>query len=174
MAKGKNRSASNRVYTKKKKNERDRLQPNYYPSNHAKRQETRRSKFQLLRQIISEKLGVPSDCRLYFLKKHDVNNLPKSNRIQIKSGSSVILDADTWKVIQVNRFLPFSKMTIEKKNELDFVVTKIHEHTLARSLVTVCSSTKGIDDFGEMRSAGFRCGSDKGRKFGKSWYDSCQ
>lgn len=163
----KRRSASSQDYQKKRRAERERFQPNYHPPNHAKRPEMRASTFNALRQAISDKLGVPSDCRLYFLKKHEMDNLPETPRIQIKFGNSVILDADTWKVIQVNRFLPFSEMTEEKKNELEFVISKIYEHTLARPIVTICSSIQGIDDPGEMRSAGFRPGSDKGRTFGE-------
>ncbi|KAH9807047.1 hypothetical protein DFH28DRAFT_1140590 [Melampsora americana] len=138
-----NRSTSSRAAQKRARKERKRFQPNYYPPNHAKRPNLRASTFNILRQAISDKLGVPSDCRLYFLKKHEMHNLPETARIQIHLGNSVILDADTWKVIQVNRFLPFSEMTQAKKNELDFVISKIYEHTLARSEVTICGSTQG-------------------------------
>ncbi|EGG03614.1 uncharacterized protein MELLADRAFT_90014 [Melampsora larici-populina 98AG31] len=169
MTKGKpkkNRSASSQKYSKMKKNQRNRYKPNYYPINHANRKEERETDYEELRQIISEEFGVPTDCRLYFLKKHDIKNLPDRPRIRITFGNSVILDADTWEVIQVIRFHPFADMPTEKLDEFNFTVQNIYNHTLARSEVLICGSVKGIEDWGEMRSAGFRAGFDKGRTFG--------
>ncbi|EGG08958.1 uncharacterized protein MELLADRAFT_84333 [Melampsora larici-populina 98AG31] len=57
-------------------------------------------------------------------------------------------------------------MNGEKKEEMEFVVQTLYQHTLARGKVEINSSVQGLKDWGEMRSAGFRPGSDKGRKMG--------
>ncbi|KAH9823466.1 hypothetical protein DFH28DRAFT_1118880 [Melampsora americana] len=128
--------------------------------------EQRRKAFEALREELSRMFGIPTDCRIYFLKKHDIDNLPKGPRVRITFGNSVLLDADTWKVLQVNRFIPFLEMTSEKKDDMDFVIKTLYEHTLARGEVKINSSVQGLKDWGEMRAAGFRPGSDKGRTMG--------
>jgi hypothetical protein len=95
-----------------------------------------------------------------------MGSLPKTPRLRIRFGNSVLLDADTWKVLQVNRFIPFSEMSHEKKDDMEFVVQTLYQHTLARGEVMTNGAVQGLEDWGEMRSAGFRPGSDKGRKMG--------
>ncbi|KAH9820125.1 hypothetical protein DFH28DRAFT_1200901 [Melampsora americana] len=77
-----------------------------------------------------------------------MNNLSDRPRIQIKFGHSIILDADTWKVIRVIHFHPISEMSTKKMEELNFVIKNIYVHTLARSEVLVCGSVKGIEHWG--------------------------
>lgn len=57
-------------------------------------------------------------------------------------------------------------MDFAKREETNFVIKTVYNHTLARGKVEVNRSMKGLEDCGEMRSAGFRGASDKGRTFG--------
>ncbi|EGG02741.1 uncharacterized protein MELLADRAFT_90632 [Melampsora larici-populina 98AG31] len=162
----KKRSSSSQNHGKRLSNARTRIRPNPGPSNHLNRRTARTSHFDTLRKELTESLGLPSDCRIYFLKKYDLTNLPDTPRLKITHQNSVILDADTWKVLQVIRFSPFSELTEEKMNKMNFTIKTIYNHALARSTVKVNHAMKGIKHPGEMYVAGFRGASDKGRKLG--------
>ncbi|EGF97132.1 uncharacterized protein MELLADRAFT_87765 [Melampsora larici-populina 98AG31] len=162
----KKRSSSSQKYGKRQSNARDRIRPNPGPPNHLNRDIERQTTFDALRKDLAEAYGLPSDCRLYFLKKHDMANLPNTPRLQITHHNAVILDADTWKVLQVIRFTPFADMDEEKMKTMNYTIQTIYQHTLARSVVKVNHGMKGIENPGEMYTAGFRGGSDKGRTIG--------
>ncbi|KAH9821727.1 hypothetical protein DFH28DRAFT_882910, partial [Melampsora americana] len=51
---------------------------------------------------LSNPCGVAEDCWIYFLKKYLEDNLPSTPHINICFGTSVLSDADTWEVLQVN------------------------------------------------------------------------
>ncbi|KAH9815923.1 hypothetical protein DFH28DRAFT_892031 [Melampsora americana] len=56
--------------------------------------------------------GNPSTW-IYFLKKYPEDNLPSTPCIKVCFCTSVLLDADTCEVPQVNQSTPFSDMTEE-------------------------------------------------------------
>ncbi|EGG06185.1 uncharacterized protein MELLADRAFT_87338 [Melampsora larici-populina 98AG31] len=164
--KKKKRSTSSQLHSKRHSNARHRLRPNPGPTNHLHRSKNRTTQFDALRKELTEKLGLPSDCRLYFMKKYDMDKLPDTPRLKITHHNCVILDAETWKVLQVIRFTPFSEMSDEQMKQMNFTIKTIYNHALARSTVKINHAMKGIKEPGEMYATGYRGASDKGRKFG--------
>ncbi|EGG07019.1 uncharacterized protein MELLADRAFT_85889 [Melampsora larici-populina 98AG31] len=162
----KKRSSSSRKNSKRQSNARNRPRPNPGPPNHLNRDARRSSDFESLRKEVTEAYGLPSDCRMYFLKKYSMGNLPQTPRLRISHHNSVILDADTWKVLQVIRFTPFSAMDDDHMKSMKFTIKMVYKHTLARSTVKINHAMKGVENPGEMYSAGFRGASDKGRTMG--------
>lgn len=166
----KKRSTSSLNYNKKRDKARGKLRAERKlkaeHGNHADRKELRTTGFDSLRAELSKRFGIPRNSRIYFLKKHDVKALPNKQRLRISFGNCVLLDSETWKVLQVNRFTPFSEMSTENRDDMQFVVQTLYQHTLAWGTVDLNSSVQGLKDWGEMRSAGFRPGCDKGRKMG--------
>ncbi|EGG01212.1 uncharacterized protein MELLADRAFT_92678 [Melampsora larici-populina 98AG31] len=162
----KKRSSSSRKHGKRNSNARHQIRPNPGPANHLHRDKQRQMDFDALRKEITDTYGLPNDCRIYFLKEYDMKNLPNRPRLKITHQNCVILDADTWKLIQVIRFTPFTNMDEEDMNKMDFTIKTIYKHTLARSTVKVNRAMKGVERPGEMYVAGFRGGSDRGRTMG--------
>ncbi|EGG08228.1 uncharacterized protein MELLADRAFT_85027 [Melampsora larici-populina 98AG31] len=141
----KKRSSASQKYNQQRDKRRGQLRAKHKMGNHPERNEMRKTKFEELRAELSRTFGIPSNCHIYFLKKYPKDSLPQKPRLRITFGNSVILDADTWKVIQVNRFTRFLDMSHETKEDMEFAVQTLYQHTLARGEVKINGSDSDQD-----------------------------